>query len=324
MVSIDAPPNPGPPPAPPVMPPVPVLPTPPPPPNPPAVKAARPPMPGGVFVTLASVAALSGVAIFMLAFALGFSALQEQRSQHQLYASYRGLLSPSSPIAAQIGGPISPGAPVALLNSQQAGLHNAIVVQGTSPADLLKGPGHLRDSPLPGQFGQSILLGRSLTAGAPFRGVTNLRKGDVITVTTGQGTFRFVVSDLRIAGSTLPPLPAGGALLTLVTSYGSGWLSHLAPSHVVFVDATLQGKAVSAPADQPVAVPSSELPGRSDPGAWPFLVFWLQALIVSGAGTVWAWVKWSRWQTWLVGAPIILGVLWGLSEEAMRLLPNLM
>jgi sortase A len=298
------------------------------PPEPPGLPAVeprvRPPMAGGVMVAFASVAALSAIAIFLVVFALGFSALQEQRSQHQLYASFRGLLSPSSPIAPQIGGVITPGAPVALINSPDAGLHNTVVIEGTSSSDLLKGPGHLRDSPLPGQFGQSLILGKSVTAGGPFRRITQLSKGDAITVSTGQGTFTFSVIDQRVGGDPLPPVPTGGAILTLVTSTGSGFLGHFAPSHVVYVDALLQGKAVSAPVGRPVAVPIAELPGRSNPGAWPYLILWLQALIVAGVGSVWAWLRWGRWQTWLVGAPIILGVLWGISEEAMSLLPNLL
>jgi sortase A len=119
-------------------------------------------------------------------------------------------------------------------------------------------------------------------------------------------------------------VPDGGSVLTLATSRGSGLLGRLAPSHVVYVDATLQGKAVVAPAGRPVAVPVSELPGRSDPGAWPFLVLWLQALVVATVASVWAWLRWGRWQTWLVGTPIILGVLWAISQQSMRLLPNLM
>jgi sortase A len=281
-------------------------------------------MPGPVMVSFASVLALSGIAIFLVVYALGFSALQEQRSQHQLYASYRGLLSPSSPIAPQIGGVINPGSPVALINAPQAGLHNMIVVEGTSSSDLLKGPGHLRDSPLPGQVGQSLVLGKSLTAGAPFRRITQLRKGDLITVTTGQKTFTFIVDGERTGGDPLPVVPTGGAELTLVTATGSGFLGHFAPGHVVYVDATLQGKAVASPPGRPVAVPVAELPGRSDPGAWPYLIFWLQGLIVAGVGSVWAWLRWGRWQTWLIGAPILLAVMWGISQEAMRLLPNLL
>jgi hypothetical protein len=83
-------------------------------------------------ITFASISALGGIAIFLLVYALGFSALQEQRSQHQLYASYRGLLAPASPIAPEIGGVIPPGSPIALINSAPAGLHNVVVIEGTS------------------------------------------------------------------------------------------------------------------------------------------------------------------------------------------------
>jgi sortase A len=282
----------------------------------------RPPVSRFVVATLAGVMACSGVALFFGAFAFGLSGLQEQRSQHQLYASFRGLLDPSSETAPSIGGAIAPGTPVALLNSPAAGLDRVVVVEGTSAGDLLEGPGHLPDSPLPGQVGDSILMGRSATAGAPFGGITRLRTGDVIAVTTGQGTFRFIVEDQRVAGDLLPEIPAGGALLTLVTSAGSGWDGRLAPNHLVYVDAKLQGKAVAAPPGRPVAVPAAETEGHNDPSAWPFVVFWLQGLVAASAAVVWLWSRWGHRQTWLVGAPVLLGILWGLSTEAMRLLPN--
>jgi sortase A len=260
--------------------------------------------------------------LFFGAFAFGLSGLQEQRSQHQLYASFRGLLDPSSEIAPSIGGRIAPGTPVALLNSPEAGLQSVVVVEGTSAGDLLEGPGHLPDSPLPGQPGESILAGRSTTAGAPFAGITHLFKGDVIAVTTGQGTFHFIVEDQRLAGDPLPAIPAGGAELTLVTSAGSGGLGRLEPNHLVYVDAILRGKAVAAPPGRPVAVAAAESQGQNDPSARPFVVFWLLALLVASTAFVWLWLRWGRRQTWLVGAPVLLGILWGLSTEAMRLLPN--
>lgn len=281
-------------------------------------------MSAAVAIALVSVSVLSAVAAFAVIYAVGFSSLQEQRSQHQLYAAFRGVLDPSSPVAPKIGGVIKPGTPIALLSSPQAGLHNVVVVEGTSSIDLLKGPGHLRDSPLPGQVGQSIVMGKSLTAGGPFRGITHLVKGDVITVITGQSTFHFVVDGERTGGDPLPVVPSGGSLLTLMTSTGSGVLGRIAPSHVVSIDATLQGSAVAAPAGRPVAVPVAELPGRNDPSGWPFLVLWLQALLATGVAAVWTWNRWGRWQTWLVATPIVVGVLWGVSQESLRLLPNLM
>jgi sortase A len=291
----------------------------------------RQPLSAALLVSLLSLLALSILAIFVVVYALGFSALQEQRSQHQLYAAFRGEIDPSSAIAPSIGGLINPGTPIALINAPQAGLHNVMVVEGTSSSDLMKGPGHLRDTPLPGQVGQSFLLGRSLTAGAPFRHITHLHAGDTITVETGQGTFRYTVNDIRTAGVTKPAIPVAGSVLTLMTSAGSGAFGSLAPGHVVYVDATLQGATAPAPTSpsgqllsRPIAVPTSELPGHNDPSGWPFVVFWLQALIVAAVAAVWSWMRWGRWQTWLVATPILLGVMWGLSEQAMRLLPNLL
>jgi sortase A len=282
----------------------------------------RPSMPGALVVALAGVVVFSAVAVFFGAFAFGFSALQEHRSQQQLYASFRGLLDPSSPFAPSIGGEITPATPVALLNAPGAGLHNVVVVEGTSSSDLMDGPGHLRDSPLPGQFGESILMGKATTAGAPFGGITNLRKGELITATTGQGTFRFVVEGKRVAGDRLPELPLSGALLTLVTSAGSGWLGRLTPSHLVYVDAALQGTAVAAPPGRPTAIPAQEIQGHGDPTAWPFVVFWAEALLAAGVVLAWMWSRLGLARAWLIGTPVLFGIFWGLSTEVLRLLPN--
>jgi sortase A len=281
-----------------------------------------PPAPGMAVVVLTIIMVVSVIGAFFGAFAFALGGLQEQRSQHQLYSQFRGLLDPSSPLAPEIGGSIPAGFPIALLNSPVAGLHNVVVVEGTSSGVLLAGPGHLADSPLPGQAGRSVLVGRSATAGAPFGGITRLRKGDVISVRTGQGPFRYAVEDQRVAGDRFPALPAGGSLLTLVTSAGSGGLGRLAPTHLVYVDAHLLGKVAGAPRGRPATVSAAAVPGHNDPAAWPFVVLWLLALV---AGTIICWRLWSRWgilQTWLVGTPVLLAILWGLSTEAMRLLPN--
>jgi hypothetical protein len=133
-------------------------------------------------VLLAIPIALCAAVIFSYLFATVFSGLEEQRDQHQLYAQFRGLLDPSSTVAPKIGGVISPGFPVALMNSKQAHIHDLVVVEGTSSSDLLAGPGHLSDTPLPGQSGNSVVMGKSTTAGAPFRHLRNLKRGDTIDV----------------------------------------------------------------------------------------------------------------------------------------------
>jgi hypothetical protein len=35
-------------------------------------------------------------------------------------------------------------------------------------------------------------------------------------------------------------------------------------------------------------------------------------------------VRWGRFETWIVGAPVFLAVLWGTSDALMRFLPNLL
>jgi sortase A len=217
---------------------------------------------------------------------------------------------------------IPAGTPVALLSAPRAGLHDVVVVEGTSSGTLLVGPGHLSDTPLPGQAGNAVVLGKSATAGAPFAGIAQLRRGDVITVRTGQGSFRYTVQGRVPADGRLPAIPPTSGLLTLGTSAGSGSLGRLASDHLVYVDARLQGTAVGAPHGRPTSVPSPDLPGHIDPGAWPWVGLWLVLLAAGTAATWWLWSRWGILQTWLVGAPVLFALLWGLSDEAMRLLPN--
>lgn len=279
-------------------------------------------LPRGLVVVVATLAAFTITALYLFAYATEFSTLQEQRSQHQLYNEFRGELDPSSPVAPAIGGTISPGSPVAMIEAPTMGVHDLMVVEGTSASDLLAGPGHLRDSPLPGQPGQSILMGRTVTAGAPFAPIGELRTGDQFTVRTGQGLFTYRVTSERRAGSPLPQLPASGSMLTMVTSVGSGWLGALRADSVEYVDAALVGHPVAAPPGRLEAIPSDEVQGRGDPSAWPYVVFWIQALLVAACLIAWLWARWGRCQVWLAGGPVIFCLLWGLSTEAIRLLPN--
>ena len=56
-------------------------------------------------------------------------------------------------------------------------------------------------------------MGKSTTAGAPFANVARLRKGDVVTVRTGQGLFHFTVRGQIdcLAPTSRPSPPTGGA-----------------------------------------------------------------------------------------------------------------
>jgi len=249
------------------------------------------------------------------------SGIQHARTQHQLYATFR---AQAAQTFVPFGGLIAPGTPVAMVSAASAGLKDEIVVEGTSSQQLREGPGHLRTTPMPGQPGVSVLYGRSVSFGGPFGDLSSMHIGDSISVTTGQGVFAYSVSGVRHAGDLIPPLAAGGSRLTLVSSQSSGWRSGWAPESVVYVDATLNGQSQPDPGGRPRAVPPAEklMARQSDPLTLMTILLWLQLLVVTAGLAAWAQARWGRLQVWLVGGPALLAGLWGLSDGAAALLPN--
>ena len=155
-------------------------------------------------VLVAAPAVLAVLAAWFLLYGLLLSGVEQHVSQSRLYDEFRlQLASETAPLAE----PVQAGSPVAMINAPSAGIYNLIVVEGTTSRLLMSGPGHLSDTPLPGQAGTSVILGRSVTFGAPFGRITQMTVGDVVTVTTGEGVFRYRVEDVRRPGSPLPPSP---------------------------------------------------------------------------------------------------------------------
>jgi sortase A len=283
-------------------------------------RAAASPSGAGVMV-LRTLYALSALMIWGVAYALVFGAVQEARSQNVLYAQFRQQLAAG---IAPAGGLIKPGKPVAILDIPRLGIHD-VVVEGTAPSNLLLGPGHRADSPLPGEVGVSVVYGRGATFGGPFGRLVKLRAGDVINVTDAVGVFHYIVDDLRRAGSPLPsPLSPTGSRITLASATGAGWRAGLAPSAPFYVDATMQGNALAEPGGRVASVPSSNKIMGIDGSALSSLVRWLQLLCVTTVGAAWLYTRWGRWQTWLVAVPTVGAALWVATETAFRLLPNLL
>ena len=73
-----------------------------------------------------------------------------------------------------------------------------VVVKGSSPAPLRKGPGTFDDTPLPGAHGTAAIAGHRTTYGAPFRDIDALRRGDPVRVTMPYATIRYRVEGHRI------------------------------------------------------------------------------------------------------------------------------
>lgn len=269
--------------------------------------------------------ALIGVAllvVWLVAFVYVLSPFAEARQQKILYAQLRSEIAGFTAPSAE---PVSTGAPVALLDAPAAQIDHLVVVEGTAAEQLQNGPGHLRSSSLPGQAGISVIMGRSLSYGGVFGGLHLLRPGNVITVTTGQGRYHYRVIDSHTKDADTKVPDTTPAMLTLVTSQGSGWLGALGPSSTLYVDAVIEGTPAPRAGTAPLT-DSRELPMHGDHsfGTVLELVLALQLFGAVLAGIAWARNHWSVQLAHVIGIPLVIASLWLLSEVGSRLLPNLM
>ena len=291
-----------------------------------AVSENRSPVPLWRQLTSTAVLILS-VTLLGFAVYVGFlSQLHYDRAQHDAYADFRvQLAEATAPV-----GPTQPddpkqllalGTSVAVLDIPQIDVH-AVVVEGTTGTVLENGPGHLRDTVLPGQAGVSEILGRAATYGGPFGRIGELQPGQVLTVTTGQGVARYMVLDVRRAGDPVLPAPtANRGRLVLATADGFPFL----PSDVLRVDADLLSAAqpTVAPAFTAATLPTAEQVLNSDPGSWIPLVLWGQGLLLAAVLITWARTRWGRWQVWVVAVPVLGYLGLAVADQAAGLLLNL-
>lgn len=214
------------------------------------------------------------------------------------------------------------GAPVAALSIPALDL-SEIVAEGTDSATLQSGPGHRRDTVLPGQAGVSIIMGRAAAYGGPFSRIQELAPGDEFSVVTGQGEHTYQVIGVRYAGDPAPPPPrAGEGRIILTTARGAPY----APTGVARVDARLVSDVQPAGPrlTNSVTLPESDRELRGDSSmAWA-LVFALQFLIIVEIGAVWAYRRIGPRQTWIVFVPVTILASLLVTNEVIRLLPNLL
>jgi sortase A len=95
---------------------------------------------------------------------------------------------------------------------------SAILIEGDDAKTLRRAVGHIPGTPLPGQPGNVAFSGHRDTF---FRPLRNIRKNDIIAVTTLQGDYRYRVVSMRIvAPDDLAVLNTSrGEILTLITCY---------------------------------------------------------------------------------------------------------
>ncbi|MFP5334979.1 MAG: sortase domain-bontaining protein [Actinomycetes bacterium] len=292
---------------------------------------------------------LAGLLIGMCGFVAGLSHLQYARSQALAYAELRYELARATAPVGQTftdvpesdtpgaGEPVDAGeepdaepqarellhplgTPVALLTAEAAGLRDVVVLEGTTSGVTAGGPGHERNSVMPGQEGWSLLYGRAWSHGAPFRGITDLAPGDEVTLTTGQGVHTYEVTGLRRPGQPLPRREPGQGRLVLGTAEGSPFV----PQSVVYVDALLTSEVQPVPARRMLALGPGEKIMAGDTSSWPTILLWAQGLAASAFAVAWARRRWGRPQAWVVGVPLLTLTGLGTFRALTLLLPNLL
>ena len=92
------------------------------------------------------------------------------------------------------------------------------VMEGDGNNELLRGPGHLADSAMPGTRGNCVIAGHRDTH---FRILHEIRKGDDINVRTNAGTFVYRVDTISVVSpsNTTSLRATSRPVLHLVTCY---------------------------------------------------------------------------------------------------------
>lgn len=299
------------------------------PPRPPR-RAPRPrpqyaPLTAGQAILRGILALIATLALTFVVYLMGVSHITHFAAQQQLSDTFRAQLAAgTAPVSeGDFNDVLLPdGAPVALIDIPQLGV-SEIVSEGTSSGVLAAGPGHRRDTVLPGQAGVSVLMGRAAAFGGPFGRIQTLQPGDEFTVRTGQGESTFSVIGVRYAGDPTPPNPVRGeSRLILITARGAPYV----PTGVAYVDAKLSGDALAPGARQTTSLtlpPSHKAMATDTSTVWA-LVFALQFLLVAEIAAVWAFRRVGAQKTWIVFVPVLLLASVFVADQLVRLLPNLL
>jgi sortase A len=232
--------------------------------------------------------------------------------------------------------PIPPtGEAVAIIRIPKIGV-DKVVVEGTTVADLRKGPGHYVGTPLPGQIGNAGIAGHRTTYGAPFGNLDQLVEGDIITVETLSGSFDYRVSgrsEVNPLGGVFvvkpsethvldqPPPDEPEATLTL-TSCNPKYSARERIVVKAEYDLRANQPQPQAPPTE-VRTPTSLDAGLSGShtSRFPTLLWGLFAALVGG---LWWLVfhRYSRWTTWLAGAIVFTPMLFVFYVLLERVLPS--
>ncbi len=110
---------------------------------------------------------------------------------------------------------------------------DSVIVEGTSNRDLLLGPGHMANTPAPGDSGNAVITGHRDTF---FRHIHELQKGDIMVVQRDGKTFRYEVTGKKVVEPTdLSVLrQSHDSEMTLITCYPTYYIGPAPKRLVVF------------------------------------------------------------------------------------------
>ena len=133
------------------------------------------------------------------------------------------------------------GDPVGRITIPRVGV-GTVVVEGDSDLTLSFAAGHIPGTALPGEAGNVALAGHR---DGVFRGLARIRRGDLVSVTTPAGVFRYAVDSLRVVkpDDTGVLRPTRRPTLTLVACYPFRYIG-AAPDRLI-VRAALVGSTAA-------------------------------------------------------------------------------
>lgn len=276
--------------------------------------------------------------LLFVAYQLWGTGLATSRAQESLANRFETLQqtapSVTDPATAPTDLPIpEPGDPIGRIQIPRIDV-DFIMVQSVDLRYLQNGPGHFPQTPLPGQPGNSAFAGHRTTYKAPFNRIDELAPGDVITVTTLQGTFTYVVD--RHVGED-GTLDSGHFIvkptdLSILDQDKGNRLTLMAcnPKYSaatrIVVTATLTTPAAPAtarPDTSNTVTDNAALDSlaNGDPGAWPAAILWSLLVLAVWVGTWWLARRWRRLPAYAIGTPVVLVLLFLAFQNIARLLP---
>lgn len=198
---------------------------------------------------------LGGTILLYVAWLLWFTGVETARAQDDLLATFDGfeqpavdggddptVVEPDDAPTVAADEPVEVGDGVAVLQFERPGTDArpvledpVVVVAGTSMTVLRDGPGHYTETADPGEPGNFAVAGHRTTYGQPFHDLDQVAPGDLVHVTTRDGSRhtyevldgssggaapgQHIVSprDVWVIGPD--PLGDGGSMLTLTTCH---------------------------------------------------------------------------------------------------------